>query len=53
MSVVKIVTNKPGAAPKPEETGKIKEVAIPQKLTKMTARGMGAATKGGGYMGYK
>jgi hypothetical protein len=51
MSVVKIVTNKPGPAPK--AVGKIKEVAIPQKLTKMTARGMGAATRGGSYMGYK
>jgi hypothetical protein len=53
MSVVKIVTNKPGPAPKPEATGKLKEVSIPQNLTKMTARGMGAATKGGSYMGYK
>ena len=53
MSVVKIVTNKPGPAPKPEETGKIKEVPIPDKMSQMTARGMGAATKGGGYLGYK
>jgi hypothetical protein len=52
MSVVKIVTNKPGPAPKPEEVGKSKEVKIPEKMKPMVARGMGAAVKGGGYMGY-
>jgi len=51
-SAVKIVTNKPGAAPKAEEYGKVKDVKIPMNLKKMTARGMGAATKGGSYMGY-
>lgn len=51
MSSVKIVTNTPGAAPKPEEYGKIKDVKVPTKMKKMTARGMGAATKGGSYMG--
>ena len=51
MSVVKIVTNKPGPAPKPEETGKIKDVSVPVNMKPMTARGMGAAKKGGSYMG--
>jgi hypothetical protein len=51
MSAVKIVTNKPGAAPKPEQAGKIVEVTVPIKMKPMTARGMGAAIKGGKFMG--
>jgi len=50
---VKIVTNKPGAAPKAMECPPVKEVKVPTKMSRMTARGMGAATKGGSYMGYK
>lgn len=57
---VKIVTNKPGPAPKPTEYadikgqgripyGKTAEVKIPTSMSRATARGMGAATKGGGY----
>lgn len=53
MSVVKIVTNTPGKAPKAEETGQIKEVQVPTKMGPMKARGMGAAIKGGNYMGCK
>ena len=60
---VKIVTNTPRAAPKATEYadiqgqgripyGKTADVKIPTKLTKMKARGMGAAIKGGSYMGY-
>jgi hypothetical protein len=52
-SKVKIVTNKPGPAPKAVEVGKLQDVKVPETLTKMTARGMGAAVKGGSYMGYK
>ena len=33
--------------------GKTADVAIPEKLEVLTARGMGAAKKGGGYLGYK
>jgi len=51
MASVKIVTNKPGAAPKPEETGKLKEVKVPMTMKPMIARGMGAAVKGGSYHG--
>ena len=62
MASVKIVTNKPGAAPKAQPFadikgqgkipyGEAKEVKIPTGMTRMTARGMGAAKKGGGYMG--
>jgi hypothetical protein len=51
MSAVKIVTNKPGAAPKAEEYGKVKDVKVPATMKKMTVRGMGAAIKGGSYMG--
>ncbi len=50
-SAVKIVTNTPGAAPKAEEYGKVKDVKVPATMKKMTARGMGAAIKGGSYMG--
>ena len=60
---VKIVTNTPAAAPKATEFadiagqgripyGKPEDVKIPTKMTKMKARGMGAAIKGGSYMGY-
>ena len=62
MAKVRIVTNSPGAAPKASTSaeikgqgsipyGKTKEVKIPTKMTRMTARGMGAALKGGGYLG--
>jgi len=51
MGSVKIVTNKPGPAPKPEEVGKIKDVKVPETTKIMTVRGMGAAVKGGKYMG--
>jgi hypothetical protein len=61
-SVVKIVTNKPGAAPKAGEYaqmvtqgrfpyGKTADVKVPTSMSRMTARGMGAAVKGGGYNG--
>lgn len=50
MGSVKIVTNKPGPAPKAEEVGKIKDVKVPMKMKAMTVRGMGAAVKGGKYM---
>tara|TARA_R100000988_G_scaffold87365_1_gene50329 strand:- start:1685 stop:1858 length:174 start_codon:yes stop_codon:yes gene_type:complete len=49
---VKIVTNTPGPAPKATMTKGAKEVKIPTKMSTMTARGMGAATKGGSYQGY-
>tara|TARA_Y100000114_G_scaffold151606_1_gene168606 strand:- start:253 stop:459 length:207 start_codon:yes stop_codon:yes gene_type:complete len=60
---VKIVTNTPGPAPKATMSaeiqgqgsipyGEAKEVKIPTKMSKMTARGMGAAIKGGNYNGY-
>jgi|TARA_E500000318_G_C3558094_1_gene212086 hypothetical protein len=53
-SKVKIVTNTPGAAPKPEMMKKNVEVKIPgeqtkQKLSKIAA---GAAIKGTSYKGY-
>jgi hypothetical protein len=59
-SVVKIVTNKPGAAPKAVEYaqidnqgripyGKTADVKVPVSMSRATARGMGAAVKGGGY----
>ena len=59
-SAVKIVTNKPGAAPKAVEYadikgqgripfGKTAAVTIPVNMGRATARGMGAAVKGGGY----
>jgi len=53
MSAVKIVTNTPKSAPKAETYGQIKDVKVPTTLTRMTARGMGAAVKGGSYLGYK
>ena len=53
MSVVKIVTNTPGKAPKAVKTEGLKEVKVPQGMVPMTARGMGAAKKGGSYMGCK
>jgi len=60
---VKIVTNtptnSPAAVPYADIKGQgripygtAKDVAVPEKMKKMTARGMGAAVKGGGYMGY-
>jgi hypothetical protein len=60
MGVVKIVTNKPGPGPKPTEYaqidkqgripyGKTAEVKVPMTMGRATARGMGAAVKGGGY----
>ena len=33
--------------------GKTADVKIPEKVGVLTARGMGAAKKGGGYLGYK
>ena len=53
MSVVKIVTNTPKKAPKPEQTGGIKEVKVPTRMGISTARGMGAAKKGGKYHAVK
>ena len=61
-SVVKIVTNKPGAAQKATEYaqidnqgripyGKTADVKVPASMSRMTVRGMGAAVKGGGYNG--
>ena len=50
---VKIVTNTPGPAPKATMTKGAKEVKIPTKMSTMTARGMGAAIKGGSYQGYQ
>tara|TARA_R100001463_G_scaffold16244_2_gene42194 strand:- start:1101 stop:1298 length:198 start_codon:yes stop_codon:yes gene_type:complete len=61
-SVVKIVTNKPGAASKAAEYaqidnqgripyGKTADVKVPTSMSRQTARGMGAAVKGGGYNG--
>jgi|TARA_R110002153_G_scaffold173475_3_gene326235 hypothetical protein len=60
-SVVKIVTNKPSTAPKATEYaqiddqgripyGKTAEAKIPSKMSRKTARGMGAAIKGGSYL---
>jgi hypothetical protein len=52
MSAVKIVTNKPTKAPKAEKTGEIKDVKVPVgPLKVMSARGMGAAKKGGKFLG--
>jgi len=59
-SVVKIVTNKPGATQKATEYaqidkqgripyGKTADVKVPMSMSRATARGMGAAIKGGGY----
>ena len=53
MSVVKIVTNTPKKAPTPEQTGGIKEVKVPTGMGMSTARGMGAAKKGGSYHAVK
>ncbi len=61
-SAVKIVTNKPGAAQKADTFADIKgqgripygetaDVKVPTSMSRMTARGMGAAVKGGGYNG--
>ena len=63
MAKVKIVTNTPGAAPKAQPFADIKgqgkipygetaDVKVPTTLKKMTVRGMGAAKKGGSYLGY-
>ena len=49
MSSVKIVTNTPKNAPKPEATGGIKEVKVPTGMGISVARGMGAAKKGSCY----
>jgi len=60
MASVKIVTNKPGAAPKATAYADIKgqgripygeaqEVKVPSGMKKATARGMGAAKRGGSY----
>ena len=62
MSRVKIVTNTPEAAQKAVEFaqidaqgripyGKTADVKIPTTMKKMTVRGMGAAVKGGSYIG--
>jgi hypothetical protein len=61
MAAVKIVTNKPGAAPKAVEYadikgqgripyGKSQDVKVPTSMKKATARGMGAAKRGGSYL---
>mgnify|MGYP003116123971 CR=1 FL=1 len=61
MAAVKIVTNKPGAAPKAVEYadiqgqgripyGKSQDVQVPTSMKKATVRGMGAAKRGGGYL---
>jgi hypothetical protein len=60
---VKIVINSPEKAPKVVEYAEIKDqgripygktadAPIPRKLSRRTARGMGAAVKGGSYLGY-
>ena len=49
MSAVKIVTNAPKKAPKPEQSGGSKEVKVPTGRGISTARGMGAAKRGGKY----
>ena len=60
-SVVKIVTNTPGAAQKADTCADIKgqgripygetaDVKIPSGMSRKTVRGMGAATKGGSYI---
>ena len=60
-SVVKIVTNKPGAAQKATEYaqidnqgripyGKAQEVKMNMSMKQGKVRGMGAATKGGSYI---
>ncbi len=52
MSMVKIVTNTPKKAPKPEQSKGIQDVKVPVgDLKVMTARGMGAAKKGGKFLG--
>ena len=64
MSAVKIVTNTPGSAAKAVEYadikgqgripyGKAADVKVPMGMGKATARGMGAAVKGGSYIGCK
>ena len=53
MSAVKIVINTPKEAPKAEKVGGVKEVKVPEKMGPMTARGMGAAKKGGSFTGCK
>jgi hypothetical protein len=64
MSVVKIVTNTPGPAPKAVEYadiqgqgripyGKTADVKVPTGMGRDTARGMGAAVKGGSYISCK
>ena len=61
MAAVKIVTNKPGAAPKAVEYadikgqgripyGKSQDVKVTTSMKKATARGMGAAKRGGSYL---
>ncbi len=61
-SVVKIVTNKPGPAPKAVEYadiegqgripyGKTADVKVSVGMKEATVRGMGAAIKGGKYIG--
>jgi hypothetical protein len=61
MAAVKIVTNKPGAAPKAVEYadiqgqgripyGKSQDVKVPTSMKKATVRGMGAAKRGGSYL---
>tara|TARA_R100001126_G_scaffold73669_1_gene43165 strand:+ start:1662 stop:1859 length:198 start_codon:yes stop_codon:yes gene_type:complete len=61
---VKVDGSKPGNGPKAVEFaqidkqgrvpyGKTADVKIPGALKKMKARGMGAAVKGGDYMGYE
>ena len=60
-SVVKIVTNTPGAAQKADTFadikgqgripyGKTAEVRVPTSMSIKTARGMGAAKRGGKYI---
>jgi|TARA_R100000149_G_C5870067_1_gene134226 hypothetical protein len=52
MSVVKIVTNTPKNPPKAVMKEPVKEVKVPEgELKVQTASGMGAAKKGGKYLG--
>lgn len=51
-SVVKIVTNKPGKAPKAEPCGEMKEYKVETGPKKGVCRGQGAAKKGCNFTEY-
>jgi len=64
MSAVKIVTNTPKDAPKAQPYaqiddqgripyGEAKEISVPTGMGQSTVRGMGAAKRGGSYIGCK